>query len=107
DEIVIYNRTDDDLGKRLNSFTLAVLDNSRQETFKRQDIPAPVKNATFELAGRGPAATIRRVAMNALTQVRGKEPEAFGLLAKFVTSGEDRLPRRGAPQKSHRDLMPK
>jgi hypothetical protein len=37
------------------------------------------------------AASIRRAAMNALTQVRGKETETFGLLAKFVASGEDRL----------------
>ncbi len=99
DEIVIYNRTDGDLGKRLSSFTLTVLDNSRQQTFTRKDIPAPEKSARFELAGGGPAAAIRRVAMSALTQVRGKEVEAFGLLSKFVASGEDRLAAIRALQK--------
>jgi len=107
DQIVIYNRTESDLGKRLNSFTLLVLDNSRGETFKQQDIPAPEKSATFELAGGGPAASIRRVAMNALTQVRGKEPETFGLLAKFVASGEDRLAAMRALQKIPRTYWPK
>ena len=91
DEIVIYNRTDGDLGRRLNSFTLSVLDGGRQESFKRQDIPAPPTSARFELSGGGPAATIRRTAMIALTQVRGKEAETFERLAKFVASGEDRL----------------
>ncbi len=107
DEIVIYNRTDGDLGSRLNSFTLLVLDNSRGETFKQLDIPAPAKSKSFELAGGGPAATIRRSAMNALTQVRGKEPDAFGLLAKFVTSGEDRLAAMRALQKIPRTYWPK
>ena len=98
DEIVIYNRTDDDLGKRLNSFTLSVLDSRRSQVFQRRDIPAPQQSAAFELAGGGPASSVRRAAMTALTQVRGKETEAFGLLAKFV-SGEDRLPAIRALQK--------
>jgi putative heme-binding domain-containing protein len=37
--------------------------------------------------------------MNALTQIRGKEPEAFGLLAKYVLSGDDRLAAIRALQK--------
>ncbi len=99
DEVVIYNRTDADLGKRLSSFTLSILDKSRQATFKQQDIPAPATSARFELAGGGPAATIRRAAMVALTQVRGKEDDAFGLLARFVASGDDRLAAIRALQK--------
>jgi len=99
DQIAIYNRTDGDLGKRLSSFTLRLLDAGRNETFKQQDIPAPELSATFELAGGGPAASIRRAAMNALTNVRGKESEAFGLLAKFVTAGDDRLAAIRALQK--------
>ncbi len=37
----IYNRTDGDLGKRLDGFTLKVLDGSRGEVFKQEKIPAP------------------------------------------------------------------
>ena len=107
DEIVIHNRTDDDLGKRLSSFTLLVLDGNRRETFKQLDIPAPEKSAAFELTGSGPAASIRRAAMNALTQVRGKETEAFGLLAKYVTSGDDRLSAIRALQKIPPAYWPK
>jgi putative heme-binding domain-containing protein len=91
DQIVIYNRTDENLGRRLNSFTLRVLDGGRNETFKQQDIPAPQTSATFELSGAGPAASVRRAAMNAITQVRGKEAEAFALIAPLVAGGEDRL----------------
>jgi putative heme-binding domain-containing protein len=43
------------------------------------------------MSGAGPAASVRRAAMNAITQVRGKEAEAFGLLAPFVAGGDDRL----------------
>jgi putative heme-binding domain-containing protein len=99
DQIVIYNRTDDGLGQRLNSFTLRVLDGSRNETFKQQEISAPQKSASFELSGAGPAAGIRRAAMNAITQVRGKEAEAFALLASLVAQGDDRLAAIRALQK--------
>src|SRR5207253_10565676 len=81
DEIVVYNRTDGDLGKRLDHYTLEVLDSRRNEVFKREGLPAPAASAKFELAGGGPAANIRRAAMLALTQVRGKEAATFGRLA--------------------------
>ena len=56
DSIAIYNRTDGDLGKRLDGFTLKVLDNARKEVFRKDNIPAPDPSATFELGGGDPAA---------------------------------------------------
>ncbi len=91
EEIAIYNRTDDRLGQRLDGFTLLVLDGNRSEVFKQEKIAAPRTSITVELSGSGPAAGVRRAAMIALTQVRGKEAEAFAELAKFVTAGNDRL----------------
>jgi putative heme-binding domain-containing protein len=90
DEIVIYNRTDGDLGKRLDHYTLEVLDARRSSVFHRENLPAPAASAKFELAGGGPAANIRRAAMLALTQVRGKETETFNRLAAFVKNEGDR-----------------
>jgi putative heme-binding domain-containing protein len=107
DEIIIYNRTDRDLGKRLNDYTLAVLDGRRGEVFKRQGLSPPAISAKFELSGSGPAANIRRAAMNALTHVRGKETETFNRLAAFVTSDADRPAAVRALQRIGRAYWPK
>ena len=87
---MIYNRTDGDLGKRLDHYTLEVLDARRNAVFQRENLPAPSASAKFELAGGGPTANIRRAAMLALTHVRGKEPETFKRLAAFVKNEADR-----------------
>jgi len=91
ERIVIYNRTDGDLGKRLDGFTLSLLDGRRGEVFKQEKNTAPATSASFELSGEGPAAGIRQAAMTSLTHVRGKEAETFAALSKFVKSDTDRL----------------
>jgi putative heme-binding domain-containing protein len=107
DQIVIYNRTDGDLGKRLAGFTLRVLDGARSEVFKSENNPAPATSVAFELSGGGPAAMIRRAAMNALTQVRGKELETFQALARFVLDDTDRLAAIRALQRIPSSYWPK
>ena len=89
DSIVIYNRTDGDLGKRLDGFSLRVLDRNRNDVFHKDANPAPKEKATFALSGEGPEAQVRRAAMNALTYVRGKEAETFKSLAKFIREDVD------------------
>src|SRR5439155_11608950 len=41
ESVVLYNRTEEDLGKRLGVFTLIVLDKDRKVVFERQKLPAP------------------------------------------------------------------
>ena len=41
ESIVVYNRTEGDLGRRLDGFTLIVLDENRQESFRQDRIEAP------------------------------------------------------------------
>jgi putative heme-binding domain-containing protein len=91
DKIVIYNRTDGDLGNRLSGFTLRVLDNRRNDVVKLTNLPTPRPRAEYELAGGGPSAQVRRAAMAALPHIRGKESETFRSLAKFVADDADRL----------------
>ena len=88
--IVIYNRTDGDLGRRLEGFTLRVLDSQRRDRLVLEGLPAPQPKSTWNLEEYGPAAEIRRAAMVALTHVRGKEAETFKLLAQEVKTGRDR-----------------
>src|SRR5207248_5766533 len=88
--IVIHNRTDDGLGKRLDGFTLKVLTQGRGVVFEKTKQPAPKEKATFEVGGEDPAGVVRRSAMKALTSVRGQEEPAFKALAMFIEKGVDR-----------------
>jgi putative heme-binding domain-containing protein len=88
--IVVWNRTDDGLGKRLDGFTLKVLDRNHKVIFEKQKLPAPTGKAAYDVGGEAPERLIRRAAMNALASVRGKEAEAFKAIAKYVRSDADR-----------------
>lgn len=106
--INIYNRADG-LHTRLEGFTLSILDAQRQPIYKQENIPAPNTEATFAIEGGGAEGVLRRVAMEAVVTVRGKEAENFSKLAGFIMSGTDRaaavkaiqrVPRRDWPTDS-------
>jgi len=107
DRISIFNRGDGDLGNRLSGYTVTVLDNSRNEVFRRENNPAPKLSAEFELAGGGPEALVRRAAMVALTQVRGQEGKTFTRLSRFVRDDVDRTQAIRALQRLPREAWPK
>jgi putative heme-binding domain-containing protein len=88
--ITIYNRTDGNLGGRLNGYTLKVLDARKNPVFERKGNPAPAVKATFQLGDESPAVAVRKAAMLALTAVRGKEGDTFNLLAPLVARDADR-----------------
>jgi putative heme-binding domain-containing protein len=107
DRIVVYNRADGGLGERLNDFTLQVLNAQRTEVFVQRDVPTPKPKVEFALEGGGPAALIRRAAMNALVSVRGQEPKTFGMLSKFIRDDVDRVAAIRAIQRLPRETWPK
>ena len=91
DSITIWNRTEDDFFKRLNRYTVKVLDEGRNVVFEAANLPAQKGPATTDVGGTGTEGAVRRSAMIALTSVRGKEAETFKALAKFVRDeGSDR-----------------
>ncbi|HVX60946.1 MAG TPA: family 16 glycoside hydrolase, partial [Pirellulales bacterium] len=49
ESIVVYNRTEGTLNKRLDGFTLRILDAARQVVAERTGIPAPEVSARYEL----------------------------------------------------------
>src|SRR5262249_27747146 len=113
DAIVVYNRTDDGLGQRLNGFTLKVLDKGRGTVFQKTNLPAPRASARYEISGESPERVIRRAAMFALTSVRGQEAETFKALAPFLKDDQDRhaavqalqrIPLRHWPREEARPL---
>ncbi|WP_165231863.1 PVC-type heme-binding CxxCH protein [Aquisphaera insulae] len=90
DSIVVHNRTEGELGRRLRGFTLEVLDAGRRPVYRKADNPAPAVKAAFAVGGEGAAGSVRRAAMQALTALRGHEAETARTLAKFIREGIDR-----------------
>ena len=88
---MVYNRTDGDLGKRLDGFTLTVLDADRKEVFRKEKNRGAARaSVTLQVGGRTRQSTIRRAAMNALTTSAARKRTTFGALAKFVRDDVDR-----------------
>ncbi|HSQ58642.1 MAG TPA: HEAT repeat domain-containing protein, partial [Gemmata sp.] len=84
EKIVVWNRTDDELGKRLNNFVVRVLDADKQPVFQSARTPAPQMKAELSVGSASPERVIRTAAMVALTSVRGQEADAFKAIAKFL-----------------------
>ena len=107
ERIVIYNRREGDIGKRLDGFTLRVLDAARHDVFKRTGLPAPESKVRFDLEGGGGDTLVRRAAMNALTYVRGQEAKTFETLATLIVAADDPLPAIRAMQRIGRQYWNK
>jgi len=107
DRVVIYNRTDDNLGKRLDGFTLTVLDAGKNVIFRKSDNPAPKVSVEIKLSGEDPVTAVRRAAMNALISVRGQEAKTFQTLAGFVKGNVDRTSAIRALQRIPTQFWPK
>jgi putative heme-binding domain-containing protein len=90
DSVVIWNRTDSELGKRLNGFTLKVLDGNHKVVYQQQQQQAPEVKAAYEVGHEAPERVVRRAAIHALPSVRGQEAQTFKALARFVKNAEDR-----------------
>ncbi|MGE3311904.1 MAG: PVC-type heme-binding CxxCH protein [Limisphaerales bacterium] len=74
ESIVLWNRTDDTLGRRLDGYSLVVLNNGRSEVFRSDANPAPAESARHAIQ-TDPAGALRRAAIRALVSM-GTEPEA-------------------------------
>ncbi|MCS7046456.1 MAG: HEAT repeat domain-containing protein, partial [Gemmataceae bacterium] len=107
ERIIVYNRTDGNLGRRLDNFTLRVLDQDRREVFRKDNNPAPAVKAVFELSVGDAAAAVRAAAMIALTSVRGQETKTFATLGKLILAGRDRAAAVRAMQHIPRQFWPK
>ncbi len=106
EQIVVYNRTDGNLGQRLRGFTLKVLDAERRVVFEKKNNPAPAVKTVFALGVASPERIIRRSAMLALPTMRGHEAEAVKALAKFLRDDQDRRPAVTALQRIPARLWP-
>jgi putative heme-binding domain-containing protein len=88
--VTIYNRTDDELGKRLQGFVLKVLDKNNEVVFELKNQPAPAVKVTFDVGQPAAEIQVRHAAMKALVSVRGQESAAFKALAGFLKDDSER-----------------
>ncbi len=106
DSVVIWNRTDGNLGDRLKNYTLKVLDANRNVVFVKTRIPTPKEKAAFAVGSESPERAVRRAAMLALTSVRGHEAHTFELLRPYVKSDATRTDSIRAMQRIPRTYWP-
>jgi azurin len=85
--VSVWNRTEGDLGQRLNGFNLTLLDAARQEVASQKAVPAPARNVRIPVSVDG-AGGLRRAAMRALLSMNEKPDEVFNLFAQLIAQGD-------------------
>ena len=89
DSVVVWNRSEQNGAyvKRLDGFTLTLLDGSRRQVFQQTGIPAPTEQVRLAV-GADPVGAIRRGAIRALVGM-GREPSAvFEALTGLIEKGD-------------------
>jgi len=87
ESIVVWNRTEGPLGKRLDGFTLTVLDSGRREVFQKKGIPAPAESVSVPVGGDSLTA-LRRAAIQASVSMNSEPEAVFAALAGLIARGE-------------------
>jgi len=88
ESVTIWNRTEGELGQRLDGYSLVALNHSRSEVFRKDNnrAPAPSAKITVQTDLTG---SVRRAAIRALVSM-GTEPEAtFGELTSLISQRVD------------------
>ncbi len=90
DSVAVWNRTEQNgkYVKRLEGFTLTVLDAQRHEIFKKDRIPAPQENTSISVKSTG-VATFQRAAIHAAVASGGDPAPVFAALCKLIEKGEE------------------
>ncbi len=114
DAIVVWNRNENnDMGKRLDGFTIKILDADRNVVFEQTDIGAPDSSVTIPLEG-DPRGAIREATINAAVHLLSGEQATFEAFAKFILDNQSRaaavrgmarLPRRSWQDQAIRPLV--
>ncbi len=87
ESVTVWNRTDADLGRRLEGYTLTVLDGNRREVFRKAGIAAPSPSGSVSVSS-DPAGLLRRAAIRAAVSVSREPATTFAALSNLIASGE-------------------
>ena len=106
DAITVWNRREGELGKRLEGFTLAVLDGNRGEVYRKAGVPAPDVNVALAV-GNDSIGDLQRAVIRAAVSM-GREPAAvFTALGGLIGKGEQVLAAAQGIRALPRDTWPK
>lgn len=91
EQVVVWNRGADgeSLAKRLDGFTLKVLNNEKREIFAKTGIPAPAQKTAIEIARPDYDKMLRQAAIQALVAIPQEQPTAFATLTTLMSEGEE------------------
>ncbi|MEZ6094886.1 MAG: GDSL-type esterase/lipase family protein [Pirellulaceae bacterium] len=88
ESIEVFNRIEGQLGDRLSGFRISVLDEDRNVLFTKSDIPAPEQSTKIPVGLLNMAASVRQSAIDSISQVRGREADAFAKLAELIKNND-------------------
>ncbi|HTH49692.1 MAG TPA: PVC-type heme-binding CxxCH protein [Candidatus Limnocylindria bacterium] len=89
DSVTVWNRTEGELSKRLEGFTLTVLDAARHQVFQKTGNAAPAPSATIAVGGDA-LASLRRAAIRASVSMN-TEPEAVFTALTGLINHDDQV----------------
>lgn len=105
EKIVVWNRTDGDLGNRLDQFKVEILDSGRQTVFTRGGNAAPSPKTEFVVKG-DPEGVIREEAIRTIVSIPNHEADTFRTLAAFVKNNRSRPAAVTAISRLNRTKLP-
>ncbi len=104
--VAVWNRRDGGLGRRLDGFTLSVLDGGRSEVFRKAGVPAPDTSVALAVSADA-AGDLQRAAIRASVSM-GREPAAvFTALGSLIGKGEQIVASAQGIRALPRDTWPK
>src|SRR6185295_12613744 len=91
ENIVVWNRASDgeQILKRLDGFTLTVLDGNKNELFKKAGLPAPEPKASINIGAPDYQHMLRRAAIEAYVSMPQEQPTAFATLSDLIGKNEE------------------
>ncbi|HEV8541808.1 MAG TPA: HEAT repeat domain-containing protein, partial [Verrucomicrobiae bacterium] len=89
--VAVWNRSADgeSLAKRLDGFTLKVLDNEHREVFTKANVAAPAPKTSLAVASPNYQKLLRVAAIEAFVAIPQEQPGAFTKLTEMITHGQD------------------
>ncbi len=92
ESVVVWNRTEGELGRRLEGFTLKVLDADRDVAVERKSVAAPAPSLKIELGAADPLVALRLAAIRAAVAMPKNQDQTFGALAGLIERREFVVP---------------
>ena len=91
ESVVVWNRTDGNFGKRLDDYTLVVLDGKRHEVFSKKNNAAPAPSGAIQLAD-DTVGELRAAAIRAAVSLPKEQSATFASLVALIEKGDEVIP---------------